>query len=280
VTRRDVLAQQAVLAALRFRARRGRVCDQPVCPIDLALEEGVEVRLSALTSLEGMYAPEGPAIVLGSLRPAGRRAYNAAHELGHHEFGHGLRVDELLGREPAARGEAEFVADRFGAALVMPKVAVMRSFSVRAWTPETATPAQAFAVAGELGVGYSTLIGYLAGTLGMIRPATSERLRKTSPKAIRAALAGRDHQAGVVVVDRHWYGRAVDVEVGDLLLVDRDVVFDGPALKRLSPGILRARAPGVAHLARSTGDLLVRVMRRGYTGLAIYRHFEEANDDT
>ncbi len=279
MTRRDALAQQAVLAALRLRSRRGRAPNQAVCPIDLALEEGVEVRLVALPSLEGMYTPDVPAIVLGALRPAGRRAYNAAHELGHHEFAHGLRVDELLDGERAPRDEAEFVADRFGAAIIMPKAAVMRSFSVRGWTAEAATPEQTFVVAGELGVGYTTLIGNLAGTLRLIGAATAERLRRTSPKSIRAALAGSDHEAGVVVVDQHWSGRAVDVEVGDVLLVDHDTTAEGPAVDRPDARVLRARAPGVARLGRSLGDLVVRVMRREYAGLASYRHLEEADDD-
>src|SRR3546814_6969436 len=54
----------------------------------------------------GMYqrAPP-PRIHLSARRPLPRRAYNCAHELGHHVFAHGSSIDELRedAKEPNGR---------------------------------------------------------------------------------------------------------------------------------------------------------------------------------
>jgi len=285
VSHRDGLARRAVTEALRLRSRHGRACDQPVSPIDLALDEGVDVRLEAVGSLEGMYTPDGPAIIVGSLRPRGRRAFTCAHELGHHVFGHGLRIDELLDNNAAtaataSKDDPEFVADRFAAALLMPKLAVLHAFVLRRWQVATCSAEQAFTIAGVLGVGYTTLVGYLAGTLGVIEPATAERLCKVTPKTIRASLTGADTPGGLVVVDELWNGRPVDAEVGDFVVVPAGATASPGVLERAGDRLLRATAPGITRLCRGDWGVAVRVMRANYTGLAAYRHLEEIDDDT
>src|SRR5688572_29385289 len=97
---RERIAMQAVHSALRLRARLGRSLDGAVCPYDLAIEMGISLRFVAVPSLEGMYQTGSrPLVILNSLRPAGRRAFNCAHELGHHAFSHGDCIDELLDRD-------------------------------------------------------------------------------------------------------------------------------------------------------------------------------------
>lgn len=281
MSNRDGLARVAVTEALRLRSRHGRAGDHPICPIDLALDEGVEVRFASIPSLEGMYTPEGRAIVVGSLRPRGRRAFTCAHELGHDAFGHGLRIDELLDDNTATnrKDDTEFVADRFAAALLMPKLAVLQAFVIRGWQIGSCTPAQAFSIAGLLGVGYTTLIGYLAGTLAVIDQAKATRLRKVAPKTIRAELVGADVPGGLVVVDEFWRGRPVDVEVGDLVVVPDGASVSGEALELVRECLFKATAPGTARVACGSLDVVVRVMRLNYTGLAVYRHLQEVDDD-
>ncbi len=275
------LARGAVVAALRLRSRHGRSADQPVCPIDLALDEGVDVRFEPLKSLEGMYAPDRSLIIIGSLRPRGRRAYTCAHELAHHVFGHGLRVDELLDAETEtlSKDAAEYVANRFAAALLMPKLAVLHAFGVRRWDIASCDPVQVFTIAGLLGVGYSTLVGYLKGTLGTIGSVAAQRLRESSPKAIRGCILGRDSPSGLVVVDEFWSGRPVDVEEGDLLLIPAGASADEDIVEHAGEQLLRARAPGKTRLRRGDWGVELRVMRAGYTGLAKYRHLKEVDDD-
>jgi hypothetical protein len=75
-------------------------------------------------------------------RPLPRRAYNCAHELGHHAFGHGSSIDELREDAKAQPWEdpKEFLADTFAGFILMPIIGLRRAFSVRGLTPETATP--------------------------------------------------------------------------------------------------------------------------------------------
>lgn len=281
MSNRDGLARAAVTEALRLRVRHGRAGDQPVCPIDLALDEGVDVRFASIPSLEGMYMPQGREIVIGSLRPCGRRAFTCAHELGHDAFGHGLRIDELLDGRAATnrKDDTEFVADRFAAALLMPKLAVLQAFVVRGWQIGSCTAAQALAIAGLLGVGYTTLIGYLAGTLGVIDKPAAERLRKVAPKTIRAEILGTDSPGGMVVVDEFWRGRPVDLEVGDHVVVPEGTSASGDLLEPARERVFVAAAPGTARMERGPWSVDVRVMRVDYTGLAVYRHLEEVDDD-
>jgi hypothetical protein len=277
---RDVLARRAVTEALRFRNRRGCSPNLPICPIDLALDDGIDVRLEPIGSLEGMYTPDGPLIIIGSLRPRGRRAYTCAHELGHHVFGHGLRIDELLGGEGALKREddTEYMADRFAAALLMPKLAVLNAFAVRRWDIPTCEPEHVFTISGVLGVGYTTLISYLEGTLGVIGAATAVRLRKASPKTIRGRILGMDGIKELVVVDEFWSGRAVDAEVGDILLVPAGASASGNFVKRTNDRLLQAMAPGMTRLVRGNWAADLRIMRPGYEGLACYRYLEEVDD--
>jgi hypothetical protein len=281
VSYRDGLARRAVTEALRLRQRHDRAAAQPINPVDLALDAGVDVRFEAVGSLEGMYTPDGPTIVLGSLRPRGRRAFTCAHELGHHVFGHGLRIDELFegGGATARKDDSEFVADRFAAALLMPKLAVLHAFAVRRWQVATCTAEQAFTIAGVFGVGYTTLVGYLAGTLGVIDLPTAERLRKVAPKTIRTSVAGPDAVGGLVIVDDFWSGRPVDAELGDLVVVPIGASASDGLLKRVGDNLFKAMATGTTRLLRQDWDVVVRVTRANYAGLAAYRHLEETDDD-
>jgi hypothetical protein len=275
---REELGRRAVKAALRLRGGAGRPLHVPLCPIDLALDLGVEVRFEALHSLEGLYSPDGPLVVLGSLRPRGRRAFTCAHELGHHVFGHGLSIDELQD-EPAPRHENEVLADRFAAALLMPKLAVLNSFAARKWDVASCTPEQVFVVAGVLGVGYTTLIGYLEGTLHAVEQSHAVRLKRVTPKSIRSRMLGWEPPAGLVVVDEFWTGRPVDLGVGDVLLAPPGATVEGSALERVDGRVLRARMSGVAWLRAGGWTAEVRSMRADFTGLAEYRHLEALDDD-
>src|SRR6185312_15295352 len=91
------LSTAAAVKALETRKKAGYRLLDPISVYDLADKMGVDVRFFDLPSMEGMYrgAPR-PTIVVSSLRPPGRQVYTAAHELGHHLFGHGSQFDELV----------------------------------------------------------------------------------------------------------------------------------------------------------------------------------------
>jgi len=285
VNDRRALARQAMGAALRVRRSLGYGLDHAVSVYDLAERLGVEVRFLDLPSAEGLYsAAPSPTIIVSSLRPPGRRAFTCAHELGHHERSDGVEIDELVEQWDEPRFDPkEFVADCFAGALLMPKLAVSKAFAIRGWSVEDCTPAQAFMVAGYFGVGYTTLVHHLRGALQVMADTRAQALLRVSPRKAQSLLLGWQTPQNVVVVDAHWTGRAVDVEVGDLIFVRGGAQSEGACLepsRDVEPGrLFRAVRPGVGRLEAITAwSAFVRVSRRDYVGRARFRHWEEAAD--
>src|SRR3989442_641722 len=93
---KSALAADAVRAAALLRANLGIEAAVGLCPYDLAMQLQIKVSFIGAPSLEGLYSPDPrPAIILNSERPAGRRRFTCGHEIGHHVFNHGCRIDEL-----------------------------------------------------------------------------------------------------------------------------------------------------------------------------------------
>lgn len=281
------LVIEAAMRAYSVRSDAGLTLDVPLCVFDLATGMGLDVWFKATPRMEGMYCKDpGPSIVVSSLRPAGRQAYTGGHELGHHVFGHGTRVDELLGE--GGRGsdqEEELLADCFAGFLLMPKAAVVRGFSCRGWNSATVMPDQVFTVAGWLGVGYDALITHMQANLGLVDGRRAAALRKDTPKKIKSRLLGLDCTEELIIADRHWEGRAIDLQVGDAIMTMPGVAIEHPGLAAATANlfnpVLRGTAPGTGriHDPASGWAAFVRVSRRGYVGRARFRHLEEADDD-
>ncbi len=247
---------------------------------------GVEVRFLDLPSMEGMYSSaSSPTIIISSLRPPGRQAFTCAHELGHHNRSDGAEIDELVEQWAQPRFDSkEFMADCYAGALLMPNMAVSRAFSVRGWRMEECTPAQAFLVAGYFGVGYTTLIHHMRSALHILPDTQARALLKVKPRKAQSLLLGWETPNPVVVVDDHWTGRAIDVEVGDSIFIRRDAQYEGACIEPLSGvkhgRLFRAAKPGIGRLeAGATWSAFVRVSRRGYVGRSLYRHWEEVDDE-
>lgn len=278
------LARSAARAAARIRADLGVGPAEGVCPFDLAEGLEVPVRLVALPSLEGMYSPEPrPTIILSVQRPPGRQRFTCAHEIGHHVFEHGTRIDELDDAAAESWSPEEFVAQRFAAALLMPKLAVESAFAKRGWPIADPDPEAVFAVAQELGVGYTTLIGHLERTLGRLPSGAADGLRRLRLPQLRNRLAGFDVDHDAFVVDQHWGRRTIDVHVGDVVLLPTTAEVEGRCASTVERPIrhLLAVETGVGTVSVSSdgSPLPLRVCRREFTGLARYRHLEEVSDD-
>jgi len=231
-----------------------------------------------------MYSPEPrPTIVVSVERPTGRRRYTCGHELGHHVFGHGARLDELAAEATSAWSPEEFVAQRFSAALLMPKLAVDSAFARRGWSASQPTPEAVFVVAQELGVGFTTLIGHLERTLGHVSQSAADALRRVRLPQLRDHLAGFHVEHDLTIVDQHWARRTIDAEVGDVLLAPPHAEFEGSCASIAGPpvGRLTAIASGIGQLSVGPGRpaIPVRISRRGFAGLAQYRYLEESADE-
>lgn len=281
------LAKRAALEAERLRRFVKVHSYAPVDPFDTAIKCGCDVRFVSLPSVEGIYSPEPkPAIFVGSERPAGRRSYTCAHELGHHVFKHGARVEELNAQKNACqRSPEEFIADVFAGFFLMSPIAVSRALNDRNWVTSSLQPEQVFRLANYFGVGYSTLINHLAYSLKIMSRDYAEKLLKTKPKQIKDQYDA-DAKSEVVIVDHHWLNRAVDLESGDTLILPATVEVDpSPQLQisKLKEGysVYKAISCGFsrAFCRETEWAVNVRVSRKNYEGLARFRYLEDDEEE-
>ncbi|WP_244670188.1 MULTISPECIES: ImmA/IrrE family metallo-endopeptidase [Rhodoplanes] len=289
---RRALATQAMQAAAATRAKAKLDQVGPICIYGLCETLGVAVRFNNI-NMEGMYQRGiPPRIHLSARRPLPRRAYNCAHELGHHVFGHGSSIDELREDAKAQPWEdpKEFLADTFAGFVLMPIIGLRRAFSVRGWTPETVTPAQMFTIACEFGVGYATLLTHLSAGVNMLSRGRAAALHRVTPKSLRMHILGALTPEPLIVTDRHRAAPTLDAEVKTLLLLPRgtEVAGDGGlAFERDLEGgrLFRAVKPGIFQAAAGDWAVFVRIAPiqknepYGYIGLAQYRHLEEDPDE-
>lgn len=282
---RRALATQAMQAAAATRAQAKLDQAGPICIYGLCEVLGIAVRFNNI-NMEGMYQRGlPPRIHLSARRPLPRRVYNCAHELGHHVFGHGSSIDELREDAKAQPWEdpKEFLADTFAGFALMPIIGLRRAFSVRGWTPETATPTQIFTIACEFGVGYATLVTHLSAGVNMLSRGRAAALQRVTPKALRMDILDALTPEPLIVADRHRTAPTVDVEVKTLLLLPPNTEVAGPGLafeRDLATGrLFRAVKPGIVQASAGAWAVFVRIAPEAYVGLAQYRHLEEDLDE-
>jgi Zn-dependent peptidase ImmA (M78 family) len=287
ISRSKELGREALAAALRLRTATGRSLVEPICIYDLAEELKIELRFADIPSLEGMYSSiPRPAILIGSERPPGRRVYTCAHEIGHHQFGHGTRIDELRCDDGGSlsSGPEEFLAQVFAGFLLMPKLAICSAFIARGWKPAQATEEQIYRISNYFGVTYTGLVQHMTVSLSILSEANAARLLNAKLKDIRGQFIS-DPKRQLVLVDRCWEGRPIDLEVGDLVLAPERIECEGRCLipvNLTSAGeLFEASRPGRDRFSDSSSGWAsyVRVSRRNYVGRSIYRHLPEAQDE-
>ena len=269
-----------------MRGGAGFALDQAICVYDLAERLGIEVRFADIPSMEGMYyRASEPAIILSSLRPSGRRTFTCAHELGHHCNGDGTSVDQLVEKPRRSGFDAkEFAADCFAGALLMPRMALHRAFALREWDIQECTPGQIYTVSNYFGVGYSTLVQHMCRGLRLLPDAHAAALLKVNPRKAQAQALGWESQDTIWIVDQHWTGRAIDVEMPDLVFVQGHPTFEGDCLAQAQDmrdgRLFIARQPGIGKFYDGDGwSAFVRVSRRAFAGRSIFRHLEEGDDE-
>jgi hypothetical protein len=284
-------ARNAVRTALGIRQRLGISAKDPACPVDAADRMGVEVRYVSVATLEGLYVGGPvPTIFVAADRPRGRQAMTVAHELAHHVRGDGSPLHTYLQVAPTAPQSLaeERAANLVAAHFLMPRSAVLSGFRSRGFDPTAPTPAQVLIVAGWLGVGYDSLLLQLSSGLGILARPKADAMQQIAARGAREELLQScglhvdelDREADLVLVDPAWRGRPVDLRVGDLAVVPPGSCVRGRAVS-LASQIVRAHEPGIAQLTlcQDSQAHFVRVMRRGYAGLARYRHLEAAAGD-
>lgn len=286
-TDRKQLAFKAAAHAQFVLAQCKALPGIPIDPIEIAIQRNCEVRFMSLPSLEGIYSPDPrPTIVLGSQRFSGRRAYTCAHELGHHEFEHGTKIEELRKNNSNNQTDPdEFTADMFAAFLLMPQ-GIVRSV-LRKWEIDTdlIEPMQVFALSAYFRVSYGAFIDHLTFTLKILSPNQRKELKKVAPKELKARFGGLP-QKEVFLVDYRWVGRAVDLEIDDLLVLPENVAIDNSIIieKVETKGkqvTFKARDKGYCRAFddRKGWAVNIRITSRNYEGLSGYRFLNEPEDN-
>ena len=309
---RGALAKEALASALKTRRKLKLDLHEAICVFDAAERLGIEVRFVEIPSMEGMYVRKtldgtSPHILIAAARPAGRQAMTAGHEIGHHVFGHGTRIDQYLkgatrtnqaGSNPPASMQAfepeEFLAQTFGSFFLMPKSAVDRGFAVRNVVPARATPSEVFRVAGWLGVGYSALVHHMCWSLKLVSWRHAETLLAAKLPSLREELVGRAVSGDVYFVDHNWTGRPLDLKIGDVAVVPSGAVVEPStghhaAHQKVPPAIVSTTAQGVRLVEATSsgigrivaGDwaVFLRTAEREFAGRNAYRHLTAEPDD-
>jgi Zn-dependent peptidase ImmA (M78 family) len=267
-------------ASIDVRLKAGLDFKLPLSPVDLCENKGITVRFVDV-SMEGMYLRRRrPEIWVSSLRPLVRRMFTCAHELGHHVFGHGSSIDELLATDRSRNGK-ELAADAFAGFLLMPTIGIRNAFMRRNIGFTHLSDVDVYFVASNFGVGYETLVQHMFRTAGLISANLAESLLKSTPKIIRRKVLGKQSDSPLTCVDKYWSGPTIDCEVGMQLLIPDDVSVRSELLKWeqqiVGSNVFSCAMPGIVQLlAPSRGwAAFVRISKNRFVGLARYRHLEE-----
>lgn len=272
-------ARQAMSGALSIRRSIGASLDCPLSIVDAALQLGIHVSFDRLASVEGMWCRERRAIILTSLRPVGRRAFTCAHEIGHAHFNHGTAVDELIEYTPAyANSPEERLANYLAGHLLMPPYGLPFAVQERGWQLHKLSVTQAYTLASLFGVSYGALLNHFHYSLNLIEFSAFTRLMEPSPKNIRATLCPEVDGPHLLVVDKLWAHRPIDLDVGDVALLPRNSIIEGDLLEDLGIGKVGARVakalkPGLGRLTNlvKVASLPIRVSPREFRGFGEYR---------
>jgi len=281
------VARLALRKAIETRKRLAIPMDHAVCAVDIAQQLDLEVWFQPLASLAGMYSGgDDPTIIIGSDRPAGYQASVCAHEIGHHVFGHGARVDEYVEGAGRARSDdpEESLANLFGSHLLMPQAAIARVFAARGWSLEHPMPEQVYVAAGYLGVGYQALVHHLRWTIRSLTERVFDRLLGFQAKNIRQTIRGQPTPENLIVADVHWLDRPLDLVTGDLAFLPPGARVEGAAVQVIDQDAERVTVRAVRRgLARADTpkpewSSFIRVMPKCYAGAAIHRHLEDPDE--
>jgi hypothetical protein len=127
-------------------------------------QAGLKLLFRPLEGVAGFYEPARgaarPGVLINAGHPLALQRYSAAHELGHHVFGHGRRIDHDAEPASTARGPEERRAEAFAAWFLMPPEAVQTALC-RLGMERPVGPLDAYALALRLGTSYKAMCTHL-----------------------------------------------------------------------------------------------------------------------
>lgn len=273
-----VRANQIVAKALQVRKKYLNAgANISICPYNLADAMGFDIRFVNIPSFEGMYLADEGVILISADRPEGRKRFTCAHEIGHHVLGHGTVIDEII--ELGSDREIEKEADFFAGMLLMPSSAIKKAASDAGVTIDSIDSKDAYIFSKYFGLSYTAFLTHLFFNLKLISRDRFNRLKAEKLANIKTKLAPIMTNNQIIVVDKWWQGKAVDIEVGDIIVVNNECEIEGFSVcfSHESSGIYmyEAMSPGISKLSQREWASFVRVCRKKYTGMFQFMHEEE-----
>jgi Zn-dependent peptidase ImmA (M78 family) len=276
-----------VMTALRkagdIRRKHKFTAYQPLNVFDLCFDMDITVRFVEI-NMEGMYFSQqdgsSPQIWISNQRPLPRRVFTCAHELGHHLFGHGSKVDGLTEGASSKYDGNEFLVDTFAGALLMPVTAVLAEFAKRDWNINSSTPEQFQLIASIFGTGYSTLVVHCQKNKILTDTRAKTLLKVTPGKILSNILGTGKANSHFKIFDELNSSQVVDLEVGNFIILPSSVTVEGTRLRKsmtTSSGVVYiAEKPGIDRVIGTKKDesYFIRIQNAAYIGLAEYRHLE------
>jgi len=279
----DNINLMAIRAAEKVRIQLNIGSTELIRIEELCSKLNVVVRYTDI-NMEGMYiAGEKNAfstILLSNLRPLPRRAFTCAHELGHHIFNHGSKLDTL---EKASdynfeQKQEESLVDIFAGALLMPLLSISREFNIRQWKIQNSRPINFFIISSIFGVGYHTLITHCKANK-LISNSKGSELLKVSPKKIFIqSFSSQLESSHFKIFDKYCTSIKTDLEENNFIVLPkkfknsyRNIEF----VSRMEYGFLyRALNSGIIRENTSGFSIEIRIQKKNYIGLAKYRFKE------
>lgn len=276
-----VLLEAAIREADKLRMQHGYTMFQPVNVFDICISMDVSVRFINV-SMEGIYTIRedgtNATILLSNQRPFPRRSFTCAHELGHHVFKHGNRIDGLSDDESQSNPKEEILVDTFAAALLMPSLGIQAEFAKRKIKLAEANSAHFYSVASSFGVGYKTLVTNCRINKLIELAKESELLRDTPAKLFKNITGLNNKGSHFKIIDGFSQLPVIDLEVSSYIILPASAVIEGNHLEECSRTgtkiVFVAKRAGIVRAAYANTSSFIRIQNMKYIGLVENRHLE------
>lgn len=276
------LYTNAIRKSSEVRLKLGFNLYEPINIYDVCAKLKIDVQFVDI-NMEGLYVNNGqPKILISCLRPFPRRVFTCGHELGHHVFNHGLKVDILSDYSEVSllKNDDEILVDAFSAHLLMPISCVQSEFNKRKLDFQIANPIEYYTVSSVLGVGYRTLVTHCRSNRLIDDFKTNELLRHTPAKIFQKYIGNVEKKNFFKIIDCKTDRKPIDLEVSNYILLPKDFQVDEDFLEKRQEteigSLFLAKKSGISsiHSNNIENSCFVRIQPQNYIGFADYRHLE------